>query len=159
MLSKWLEELKIDIVKIIEITNTQVKFIILRYCLTARLNYFLRTIPYTCFRNGNFFQRYDDILKILLADITQVHPEAIEEINMMIAKLHCIDGGIGLGYQEDKAVPAYVASYTASLETITETFPSIKLIIDKKVDGTLSDSDYVPPRLHDCKHISMESTN
>jgi hypothetical protein len=147
MLSKWLEELKIDIVKIMKITNTQVKFIILRYCLTARLNYFLRTIPYTCFRNGNFFERYDDILKILLADITQVHPEAIEEINMMIAKLHCIDGGIGLGYQEDKAVPAYVASYTASLQTITETFPIVQLIIDKKLDGTLSDSDYVPPRL------------
>jgi ribonuclease HI len=147
MLTKWLEDLKKDINKIMKITNNQVKFIILRYCLTARLTYFLRTIPFTYFRNSNFFEKYDEILKTLLADITQVDPDVIGEINMMIAKLHCIDGGVGLSYQEDRAVPAYVASYTAALETITETFPSIQILIDKKINGDLSDTDYIPPRL------------
>lgn len=147
MLTEWLEDLEKDIHKIMKITNNQVKFIILRYCITARLTYFLRTIPFTYFRNGNFFEKYDEILKILLADITQVDPDAIGEINMMIAKLHCIDGGVGLCYQEDRAVPAYVASYTAALETITETFPSIQLLIDKKLRCELSDDEYIPPRL------------
>jgi hypothetical protein len=147
MLTEWLEDLEKDIYKIMKITNNQVKFIILRYCITARLTYFLRTIPFTYFRSGNFFEKYDEILKTLLADITQVDPDAIGEIHMMIAKLHCIDGGVGLCYQEDRAVPAYVASYTAALQTITDTFPSIQLLIDKKLSGELADNDYVPPRL------------
>ena len=147
MLTEWLEDLEKDIHKIMKITNNQVKFIILRYCITARLTYFLRTIPFTYFRNGNFFEKYDEILKTLLADITQVDPDAIGEINMMIAKLHCIDGGVGLCYQEDRAVPAYVASYTAALETITATFPSIQILIDRKLSGELSDNEFIPPRL------------
>jgi hypothetical protein len=147
MLTGWLQDLDKDIIKIMKIPNTQVKFLIMRYCLAARLNYFLRTIPFTYFRNGNFFKRYDEVIKVLLADITQVAPESIQDINMMIAKLHCIDGGIGLGYQEDKAVPAYVASYTASMETIITTFPDIQVLIDKKLNGSLTEADKIPPRL------------
>ena len=59
---------------------------------------------------------------------------------MDIAKLHISDGGLSLFYVEDKAIPAFISSYTAALPDLKEAFPEVTKIIEDKIQ--MSDSDF-----------------
>jgi ribonuclease HI len=132
-LNDFLEQLHTDVTKTLLIPNCQIKYTLLRYCIVSRITYLMRTLPYHFF-DKSFFQRYDVILTTILADIAMVRPGDIDDISLAIAKLHISDGGLSLFYAEDKAIPAFVASYTAALPDIKDAFPKIAEIIKDKIE-------------------------
>jgi len=132
-LKDFLDQLHSDVTKTLLIPNCQIKYTLLRYCIVSRITYLMRTLPYHLF-DKSFFQRYDSILTEILADIAMVRACDIDDTSLLIAKLHISDGGLSLFYVEDKAIPAFVASYTASLPDIKDAFPKIAEIIKDKID-------------------------
>ena len=83
----------------------------------------------------NLVDRYQNLLKDMLADITMVHSDSIQEYSMNIARLRSIDGGGGLKFHHDNTLPAYVASFTTALREIVKAYPIVQETIEEEIEG------------------------
>ena len=137
-LRNFISQLRVDVNKTLHIPNSQIKYTLLRYCIVSRITYLMRTLPYHYFEQS-FFDDYNSILKDILADIAMVRACDIDDTSMNIAKLHISDGGLSLLNVEDKAIPAFVSSYTAALPDLKEAFPEVAKIIEDKIQMSASD--------------------
>ena len=105
------------------INKGHAKWAVLKQSISTRIVHLQRGMTPDDIMRTNLVDRYQNLLKDMLADITMVHSDSIQEYSMNIARLRSIDGGGGLKFHHDNTLPAYVASFTTALREIVKAYP------------------------------------
>ena len=131
-INNFLKELGEEVENYKVINKGHAKWAVLKQSISTRIVHLQRGMTPDDIMRTNLVDRYQNILKYMLADITMVNSDSIQEYSMNIARLRSIDGGGGLKFHHDIA---YVASFTTALREIVRAYPIVQEMIEEKIEG------------------------
>ena len=134
-INNFLKELREEVDRYKVINKGHAKWAVLKQSISTRIVHLQRGMTPDDIMRTNLVDRYQNLLKDMLADITMVHSDSIQEYSMNIARLRSIDGGGGLKFHHDNTLPAYVASFTTALREIVKAYPIVQEMIEEEIEG------------------------
>jgi len=105
--------------RIVQLSSSQLAYLLLRYCAAQRFTYLLRTVPPSNTLQGA--TAHDQIIRSSLCQLLQV--EDISEDRWNQATLRVAEGGLGLGKAERERQAAYLGSSADCLRHFATKFP------------------------------------
>ena len=114
-----LESLKLMASRLVEIDKHDALFLLRQCFAIPKMTYFFRTGP--CFLKSKILEEYDQVIRTALTNI--LNTQLTEESVWTQCTLPVKDGGLGIRAAQDLALPAFLSSYTASIQTAFSILP------------------------------------
>lgn len=123
ILIEKLEELKLLLSRVKDLSN-HISYFLIKNCLfIPKLTYLLRTCP--VWKSSNLVSEFDNLLLSSLQEITNI---TLNDHHLTLASLPVRFGGLGIRKVSDIALPAFLSSINCVFNLVCATLPSIKIM-------------------------------